>query len=188
MSYDAPTGSPPPDPAAEPPIPDPYAPPDPAYPPPGYHYAPTSPPPGYGQPPPPPGYGQPPPAYGQPPPPAGYGQPPPPPAYGQPPPAYGYPPPPVGYGYPAQQTAGRATAVLVLGICSLVFFCAYGIGLVLAIIALCLAPGARRDIAASNGNLSGLGMVKAGVICSCVCIGLIVLGAVGTGIFFAANR
>jgi hypothetical protein len=73
-----------------------------------------------------------------------------------------------------QRTSGRATAVMVLGIVGIVMFCAYGIGLVCAIIALVLAPGARREIEQSGGMIGGSGMVKAGVICAWVAIGLTV--------------
>jgi hypothetical protein len=152
MSYDPPGAQPPGPPPQQPPT-DPYAVPPPAgYPPPGY----APPPPGYGQP--PPGYAQPANPYGQPP---GYGAPPP----------YGYPP--AGYGYPTPQTAGKAIGVLILGIGSLVFLCAGGF--VLAIIALCLAPSARRDIAASQGRVTGEGQLKGGVICSWIAIGFTVL-------------
>jgi hypothetical protein len=76
---------------------------------------------------------------------------------------------------------------MVLGICSLVFFCACGIGLVPAIVALCLAPGARRDIRASNGALTGEGQVKAGVICSCIGLGLAVIAVVFRLVIFGVD-
>jgi hypothetical protein len=146
MSYEPP----PSDPAGPPPPvnPDPYA----------------VPPPGYALPPPPP-----PPAYGQPPPGSSY---PPPPGSQPPPPAYGYPAAPGGYGYAAQQTSGKATAVMVLGILSLVFC------MLLGIVALVLAPGARREIAESQGRLGGEGQIKAGVICAWVSVGLAIAGIV----------
>ena len=79
-----------------------------------------------------------------------------------------------GYGgYPAPATqSGKAIAILVLGICGLMFMCAYGIGVVPAIVALALAPSARREITASGGRLQGDGFIKAGVICSWVTIGI----------------
>ena len=108
------------------------------------------------------------------PPPAGYQAPPP-----------GYPPPPPGYpqapGYPPgvqPRTGGTAIAVLVLGIAGLVFTCMYGIGVIAAIIALALSPKAKREIASSGGALTGDGLVKAGVICSWIAVGLTVLGIV----------
>lgn len=122
------------------------------------------------------------PAYGQAPPvpPATYGQPPAygPPPYAQPPyPGYGqtgHPTP--GYGYAPAQTSGKATAVLVLGIVSLALMCGYGIGVIPAVVALIMAPGARREIEASGGRLAGEGQIKAGVICSWVAVGLVALG------------
>jgi hypothetical protein len=113
-----------------------------------------------------PGFGTPP-GYGAPP--AGQGGVPPfgaAPGYGATPGYYGAPP----------QTAGKAVAVMVLGIVSLVMVCAYGIGLITAIVALALAPGAKREINASGGRLTGLGMVKAGVICSWISVGLGIAG------------
>jgi len=85
------------------------------------------------------------------------------------PPPPGYGPPPPGYGYAVPQTSGKATSVLVLGILSLV------VCMVLGIIAVCLAPGARREIAESQGSLTGESQIKAGVICAWVSIGLSVL-------------
>jgi len=108
-----------------------------------------------------------------------------PPSYA-PPPGYGYPPPqpPVGGPqfappypqYAPPQTAGKAIAVLVLGIVGLVMMCGYGIGIIPAIIALALAPGAKREIQGSGGRLQGEGMLKAGVVCSWVTVGLVILG------------
>lgn len=95
-----------------------------------------------------------------------------PPAYPPAAPAPGYQPSPGG----APRTSGRATTVLVLGISSLVLLCAVlvflPVSVVPAIIALALAPGAKREINASGGALTGLGAVKAGVICSWVAVGL----------------
>jgi hypothetical protein len=123
------------------------------------------------------------PPYGQPPQP--YGQPP---AYGQAPQLYGQHGQPYGagqYGYPvAPRTPGRATAVLVCGIGSLVMLFTCGLGFIPAIVALCLAPGARRDIRASNGQLTGEGQVRGGVICSWIAIAITVLFvAVIVGLF-----
>jgi hypothetical protein len=69
-------------------------------------------------------------------------------------------------------------AVLVLGILSLPLTCGYGLGFIAAIVALALAPGAKREINASAGQLGGLGFVKAGVICSWIAIGLVALGVI----------
>ena len=121
--------------------------------------------PGYGE----PGYGQPAsgdpqsgqPAYGQP----QYGQP----QYGQP--AYGQPAygqqPYGGPGYPypgSAPTEGRAVAAMVVGIVSLVLACGYGVGLLGAPVAWWLGKSSMNRIDASNGQLSGRGMAKAGFV------------------------
>jgi hypothetical protein len=116
-------------------------------------------PPDPGEPPAPqPPYGQQP--YAQPP----YGQP-----YGGYPAPYGPPVP------PSAPTSGKATTVLVLGVASLLLMFMCGIGLVTAIVALVLAPGAKREIHQSEGRLTGLGMVQGGVVCSWITIGLVLL-------------
>lgn len=71
---------------------------------------------------------------------------------------------------PAQRTSAQAVAVLVLGIASLTVL--WGIA---GIVALVLAPGAKREIAASHGAVGGAGLVRAGVICSWISIALTVL-------------
>lgn len=105
--------------------------------------------------------------------------PPPQPPYGYgPPPAWGYtPPPPYGYGPPQRQaqTESMAIVVLVLAVSSFVVF---GVGVVMAIVALCLCPSAQRNIEASNGALTGEGLVKAARAISWVNIALIALTAV----------
>ncbi|GAB3599467.1 hypothetical protein GCM10027446_31330 [Angustibacter peucedani] len=144
-----------------------------------------TPPPGYGQPPAAPGYGQqqppPQPPYG------GYGAPPPPPGYGAHPGQPGQPGQPMQYGGPppgyyGPTTSGRATAVLICGIASLVllFSC---IGFIPAIVALVLARGAQREIDASGGRLLGEGQLRAGRICSWITIGISALALVGFIIF-----
>jgi hypothetical protein len=92
-------------------------------------------------------------------------------AYGQPAGAVGY----SGYGSAAPTSSGKAVAVLVLGISSLLLVWMCGLGLVTAIVALVMAPGAKRDIRASQGRLTGLGLVQGGVITSWIAIGLFVL-------------
>ncbi len=62
--------------------------------------------------------------------------------------------------------------VLVLAIAS---FFLFGLGVVLAIVALCLCPSARRNIEASKGALTGEGFVKAAKAISWVNIALTVL-------------
>jgi hypothetical protein len=39
-----------------------------------------------------------------------------------------------------------------------------------------MAPGAKREIAASEGTVTGEGLVKAGVVCSWISLGLVVAG------------
>ena len=135
-----------------PPVPDPWQQPG--------DGAPT--PPGGGYPPPPPVPPPPPPG----PPPGGYSPP------GYQPSAGGYPPP-----YPMPpRNSGKAIAILVLGVAGLVFTCTSGFGVIAAIVALALAPGANREIAASGGTLTGEGLIKAGVICSWIAVGLTALG------------
>lgn len=102
---------------------------------------------------PPPGW-QPPPVQAAPPPPP-YGSAP----YGAAPygaqPQYGG----AGYGYQPYlppQTEGSAVAALVCSIVSFVFC-----PVIPAIAALVIAPGARRKIEASNGRLTGLGLLTA---------------------------
>ena len=96
-------------------------------------------------------------------------------------PAQGYGAPPGGYpAFPQPlPTSSKANTVMVLGIVSLVsFFALCGIGIVPAVIALAMAPGARREIAAAGGALAGEGQVRAGVIMSWITVGLAALGLV----------
>jgi len=78
-------------------------------------------------------------------------------------------------------------AILVLGIASLATGCC--IGVIPAIVALSMAGGARREIDASGGRLSGDGFIKGGVICSWISIGLsavllvVVIGLIALGVF-----
>jgi hypothetical protein len=76
------------------------------------------------------------------------------------------------------QTAGRATTVLVLGIVSLVMMFTCGLGFVTAIIALVMAPGAKREIAESGGRLTGESQVRTGSILSWVTLGLTALAVI----------
>ena len=90
--------------------------------------------------------------------------------YGQP----GYGP----YGPTVPQTAGKATTVLVLGIVSLVMMFTCGLGFVTAIVALVMAPGAKREIAESGGRLTGESQVRTGSILSWVTLGLTALAVI----------
>ncbi|GAA3753050.1 hypothetical protein [Salinactinospora qingdaonensis] len=76
------------------------------------------------------------------------------------------------------ETERLATATLWLGIAGLI----PGIGLITSIVALVLAPRARRNIRRSQGELEGLTQVKAGVVMAWIGIALFVVGlAVGGG-------
>ena len=70
------------------------------------------------------------------------------------------------------RNSGMSVAVMVLGIVGLVLLCGYGIGLVPSIVALAMAPAAKREIAAAGGQLGGTGFIKAGVICAWVAVGI----------------
>lgn len=96
---------------------------------------------------------------------------------GQPYPSYGGTPAYATGGYPA--TSGRATAVLVLGIAAIPTLFVGGIGFIAAIVALALAPGARRDIRSSGGALVGEGQVRAGRVLAIVAlvIGVLLIAA-----------
>jgi hypothetical protein len=94
--------------------------------------------------------------------------------------AYGPPGhPPYGpYGAPPVTTSSKATSVLVLGIVSLVMMLTCGLGFVTAVIALVLAPGAKREIAGSGGRLTGESQVRTGTILAWVTLGLTALAVV----------
>jgi len=68
---------------------------------------------------------------------------------------------------------------LILGVAGLVLTFTLWANFVLAIIALCLAPGARREIADSRGDLVGAGKVKAGVVCAWIAIAIVPALAAG---------
>ena len=82
------------------------------------------------------------------------------------------------YGAAPVTTSSRSTTVLVLGIVSLVMLFTCGLGFVTAVIALVMAPGARREIAESGGRLTGESQVRTGTILSWVTLGLTALGVV----------
>lgn len=72
-----------------------------------------------------------------------------------------------------------------LGVGSLpgLLFC--GLGCVLGVIALVMAPGAEREVLASNGELGGLGIIRTARICAWISIVLALIGiAVGIGAWF----
>lgn len=80
------------------------------------------------------------------------------------------------------QTSGKAIAIMVLGITSLVLFCAYGVGIIPAIVALAMARGTKREIAQSQGQIGGANLLSAGVVCSWVTVGLAIAALVIIGI------
>jgi hypothetical protein len=82
-----------------------------------------------------------------------------------------YSPPPLA----GRPNAGGAVAVAVLGIGSLVVLFTCLIGFIPAIIALVMAPNARREIEQSGGRLGGEGLIQAGKICSWITLGLTAL-------------
>lgn len=104
-------------------------------------------------------------------------QPPPPPPPPPPGPPGGYYGQPGGF-QPSPPNSGKSVAILVLGIVGLVLSCGYGVGVIPAIVALALSPGAKREIAASEGRLGGESFIKAGVICSWVTVGLVIVAIV----------
>lgn len=75
-----------------------------------------------------------------------------------------------------------AIVVLVLAVSSFVVF---GVGVIMAIVALCLCPSARRNIEASNGTLTGEGLVKAARAISWVNVALVALMVVFFVVIFA---
>jgi hypothetical protein len=145
----------------DPSAPGPYG--QPSYPPP--------PPPGYGQQPPtPPGYGQ-----------QGYSSP-----YGATPPA-GQPGGGGWAGYAAPQTSPKATWALVTGIIALVMGCCGVLGLV-GIASVVLGVQARRDIAASQGRLTGDGAALAGIILGAIgAVSGLVMGLIGFALFTSGD-
>ena len=66
-----------------------------------------------------------------------------------------------------KKTIPNAIAVLVLGICSLVFAC-LGIGLILGIIGLVLSSNGRKLYKESPNTYEGYGMLNAGFIMSII--------------------
>jgi hypothetical protein len=97
------------------------------------------------------------------------------PGYGQP--EYGQP----AYGYPALPAPnhGGALASLIVGIASLVFSCAFGLGLLASPVAWWLGAKAKREIDASQGRLGGRGMAQAGLILGIIGTVLLVLAIIG---------
>lgn len=71
-----------------------------------------------------------------------------------------------------------------LGIASLpgMLFC--GLGVVVAVMALVMAPSARREVLAGEGRLGGLGLIRTAVICSWISVVLAVVASTALIITF----
>ena len=81
-------------------------------------------------------------------------------------------PPPTG---PSGQTNGLAIAGMVCGIVGLVGICIWWLGLPCAIVGLILSIMGRKKARATG---TGGGMAMAGIICSLIALGLVVLGII----------
>ncbi len=81
-------------------------------------------------------------------------------------------------------TPRAATVVGLLGVGSLpgMLFC--GLGAPLAVLALVMAPSAKRQVLDSGGRLGGLGLIRAGRICSVVSLVIAVVMVVGVVIAY----
>jgi hypothetical protein len=75
-------------------------------------------------------------------------------------------------------TARAATVVGLLGVGSLpgMMFC--GLGAPMAVIALAMAPSAKRQVLDSDGRFGGLGLIRAARICSILSLVLALVTAV----------
>jgi len=74
--------------------------------------------------------------------------------------------------------SGKANAVMWLGITAIVLTCLCGVGFVPSIVALALAPGAKREVEASGGALTGLSQIRTGQITAIIAIALLVIAVV----------
>lgn len=85
-------------------------------------------------------------------------------------------------------TSGLATASMVLGIVSLVFFCAWYLAFPCAVVAIVLGAVAKSKT--NRGLATGSGMATAGIVCGIISIGLVILIIVGLLSFlgFAASH
>ena len=106
-----------------------------------------------------------------------YSEPPPPPQYGAPvPPQGGLPP----------KTSGKAIASMVTGLVGLLTICC-GFFVVTSIVGLVLGILARKEIRASNGQLTGDGMALTGIITGVIGILMVIASIilVATGVIDA---
>ena len=76
-------------------------------------------------------------------------------------------------------TARAAAVVGLLGVGSLPGMLFLGLGAPMAVIALVMAPSARRQVLDSHGRLGGLGLIRAARICSIISLVIAVVMAVG---------
>ena len=94
------------------------------------------------------------------------------------------PPPPPQYGQPAPgmpgsgpQASGKATAAMVTGLVGLLTICC-GLFVVSSIAALVLGFIARKEIEASNGQLTGGERATIGIVTGAIGIGLLIVSIV----------
>lgn len=81
-----------------------------------------------------------------------------------------------------QKNSGLAIASMILGIISIVFsitFIFAFLGVILGIVGLVLGIVGRAQIQRSQGEINGSGMALAGIICSSVSLGIVVLMCLG---------
>jgi hypothetical protein len=82
-------------------------------------------------------------------------------------------------------TARAATVVGLLGVGSLpgMLFC--GLGALLAVLALAMAPSAQRQVLESDGQFGGLGLIRAARICSILSLLIAVVMAIGLALAYS---
>jgi len=67
---------------------------------------------------------------------------------------------------------------------SIISFAAFGFGVIMAVVSLCLCPSARRSIEASKGALTGEGLVNAAKAISWANIALTAVVGIGLAVIF----
>ena len=83
------------------------------------------------------------------------------------------PPEAAGVAGPPPSPAAKRVAALGVGSLPGLLFC--GLGAVLAVFALMLAPRVRREIEASGGALGGAELVRLAQVCAVVCLAIVVV-------------
>ena len=76
--------------------------------------------------------------------------------------------------YQPSETSGKAIAALVLGLVGISMF-----PVIPSILAIIYGAGAKREIAASGGRLTGEGLATTGVVLGWIALGLAALGIIG---------